>query len=403
MLSGIFVLVVTALLSFAIVNGLTLTGSPTNTFLKRLFFFHTFMALVYFWYASFNPSDSKGYYLTTLNFFSGPDWGDFYGVSTTFIKFIGYPFIHFLGFGYEAMMALFAWFGYLGFVFFYIVFRERIRFGHSFLGMDLLTLIFYLPNLHFWSSSFGKGSVIFLGFALFVYGISHLPTRYLYALLGGVLIYHIRPHIMLVVLLSYGGAFIFSTRGVSFFWRVAFVAMAAVAFTYIYKDVLTLVGIDEEQFVEQGLNLTHRAKELSKATTGVDITSYSLPMQVFTFLYRPLFFDAPGILGLIVSVENVFYLLITLRLITNFRAWHFVLSADYLVKGALFSFVTVSIALAQVAGNLGLAMRQKSQVMILFMFVLLAFLDSEKQRQWEAFQMRRKREAVRRGNLKMGI
>jgi hypothetical protein len=94
-------------------------------------------------------------------------------------------------------------------------------------------------------------------------------------------------------------------------------------------------------------------------------------------LYRPLFFDAPGVLGLIVSFENVFYLLITLRLL-SLKGIGFLLRSNFLVKTAFVSFLTVTIALAQIAGNLGLAMRQKSQVMILFLFVIVSFLDTEK-------------------------
>jgi hypothetical protein len=53
-------------------------------------------------------------------------------------------------------------------------------------------------------------------------------------------------------------------------------------------------------------------------------------------------------------------------------------SGKSLVKTAFFSFLTTAIALSQISGNLGLAMRQKSQVMILFMFVILKFLDEQK-------------------------
>jgi hypothetical protein len=272
---------------------------------------------------------------------------------------------------------------------FYLSFREQIRFKHTFLGVDLFKLIFFLPNLHFWSGSLGKGSVIFLGIALFFFGVSHLRTRFFWALLGGVLVYHVRPHILLVMLVSFALAFVFSTRGVTFFWRAVFLAGATIAFFFIYQDVLTLIGIDEDQFITQGLDLTHRASELTKATSGVDITNYSLPMQVFTFLYRPLFFDAPGLLGWVVSVENVFYLLITLRLLTRFSGWKHIAFGGFLSKGAFFSFLSVAIALAQISGNLGLAIRQKSQVMILFLFVVLAYLDEERKK--SKIQQRRRR------------
>ena len=81
-------------------------------------------------------------------------------------------------------------------------------------------------------------------------------------------------------------------------------------------------------------------------------------MQIFTFLYRPLFFDAPGVLGIIVSFENAFYLLLTLRILT-LKGIKFMITGNFLVKTALFSFLTVTIALAQIAGNMGLAMQAK--------------------------------------------
>jgi hypothetical protein len=217
-----------------------------------------------------------------------------------------------------------------------------------------------------------------MAFSLFFYGLSKIRTRIPALVIGGILMYHVRPHIMLIVLVSGAVGFIFSSRGVSTVWRVAFLLGASVAFFFIYQDVLSLIGIDEEQFVSQGLDLTHRATELSKATSGIDIGHYSLPEQLFAFLYRPLFFDAPGLLGIIVSFENVFYLVITIQFFFSFSGWRYLFGGTALTKTAFLSFFTVSLALAQISGNLGLAMRQKSQVMILFLFVIASYLDEKK-------------------------
>ena len=378
MLYGILVLMLTGIVSFSMIGSLKRKYTFINEIqLRQLFFYHVALAFVYYGYALFNASDSQFYFTKVTINYRGDDWWSFYGTSTKFIEFIGYPFIKFFGFSYEAVMAVYAFFGFVGFVYFYIFFKENIRFKHTFLGYDLMTLIFFLPNLHFWSSSFGKGSVIFMGIGLFFYGISKMRTRWIAICIGGFIIYHVRPHIMLVILVSSAIGFVFTTKGISVPLRTAFLVGVAVAFYFIYGDVLTLVGIDEEEFVSQGLDLTHRATELTKATSGIDIANYSLPMQVFTFLYRPLFFDAPGLLGIIVSFENVFYLIITFRLL-NIKGLNFLITSNFMVKTAFFSFLTVSLALAQISGNLGLAIRQKSQVMILFMFVIISFLDKQK-------------------------
>jgi hypothetical protein len=391
MLGGILVILFGAVVSFVHIDALKKSHPSIDTgLLKKMFVYHIVLSLCYFGYILFNPSDSRAYYEKITLDFRGDTWGSFYGTSTTFIEFVGYPFVKYLGFSFEAMMALFSLFGFYGFLYFYIFFKENIKFKHTFAGYDLLTLTFFLPNLHFWSASLGKGSIIFLGLGLFFYSLSKITSRLVALAIGSFIIYHVRPHVMLVVLVSSAIGFIFTTKGVSIPLRVLFLAGASIAFFFIYKDVLTMVGIDEEQLVTQSFGLSNRARELSKATSGLDISQYSLPLQVFTFLYRPLFFDAPGFLGIIVSFENVFYVMVSLTLIGNFRGIRFLLTGNFLAKSAFLSFITISIALAQISGNLGLAMRQKSQVMILLMYVILAFRDDESLKVWRREQIRKK-------------
>ncbi len=393
MIGGIFIVILTCIISFAIIDHYKARYPFLDaTLLKNLFFYHCLLLLAYYGYGLLNPSDSHYYYVKVETEIRGTSWVDYYGTSTRFIEFIGYPIVQYLKFSYEASMAFFAFLGFLGFLYFYIFFRENIRFKHTLFGLDLVKIVFFLPNLHFWSASFGKGAVIFLGLGLFFYGISKIQSRWIAILIGGFLVYHVRPHVMLVLLVSSAIGFMFTTKGISMSVRILFLMGVCVVFFYIYSDVLKMVGINEDEFVSQGLGLTSRARELTKATSGIDIMSYSLPMQVFTFLYRPLFFDAPGILGLIVSFENVFYLLITLRLF-NLKGLNYLITANFLVKTAFFSFLTVSVALAQVSGNLGLAIRQKSQVIILLLFVIISFLDAQKMKAYRILQVNQIRRA----------
>ncbi len=94
---------------------------------------HIFLSIAYYLYALSNPSDSLAYYRKVLRHYRGDYWGDFYGTSTTFIEFVGYPFIHYLDFHYEDMMVLFSFLGLLGFLFMMKVVEERIKFPHKIL------------------------------------------------------------------------------------------------------------------------------------------------------------------------------------------------------------------------------------------------------------------------------
>lgn len=378
MITNFFVFLFLIGLALVIARHLSTQYSKTKLVVYQwLLVYHIVLTLAYYLYAISNPSDSWAYYDKILLDFRGTSWADYYGVSTIFIEFIGYPFIKYLSLPYEGVNMVFSFFGLLGFYFFYIFIKEKIKLNHYFLGVNLVLLILFLPNLHFWSSSFGKGSIIFLGFGLFFFGINDITKRFIYIVIGALIIYHVRPHILFIVLIGVVLGFVFSLKGPNWAIRIAAVLIAVVSFAYIYNDVLQLIGIEEQEVFEESTQLTRRIKGLTRATSGVDITQYSFPMKLFTFLFRPLFVDAPGVLGYIVSFENLFYLLIVLR-IFSFRFLAYLIKADYIMKAAFVAFFGVSAALAQISANLGLAMRQKSQVMILLMIVILSYLDEQK-------------------------
>jgi hypothetical protein len=195
-----------------------------------------------------------------------------------------------------------------------------------------------------------------------------------------------------VILASSLIGFTFSAKDLGWSIKIIMISVAAIALGFIYQDVFNMVGLEAETLLEEGLNMDHRAYELTKATSGTDITNMSLPEQVFTFLFKPLFFDAPGMLGVIVSFENVFLLGMTFAFIYK-GGILYIIKGDFAVKTAFFSFLTVSIALAQISGNLGIAIRQKSQVMILFLFVIIQMFDDKKKKAFRTKMRAAKRKA----------
>lgn len=129
---------------------------------------------------------------------------------------------------------------------------------------------------------------------------------------GAVLVYHIRPHILYAIVLSGAIGLVFSKRGLpaAYRWGLGIVAISAAI--YLFYDLQSMPQF--EQFYSSDRNaIGHLAAELGKSGSGVDINSMSLGAKVFTFLYRPLFFDAHTILALYSSVENLIYVLLTLQ------------------------------------------------------------------------------------------
>lgn len=389
MLGGIILIFITGFLSYSFINRLKRKYPFVNKrVLTRLFYYHLALATVYYVYALFNPSDSNAYYYKVQIFLRGSDWLDFYGTSTVFIEFLAYPLIHYLFFTYEACMVLFSFFGFLGFCFFYLFFEENITYRPKIFRFDGIQFFLFLPNAHFWSASLGKGSIIFLGMGLYFWSLGKLGQRKLALLLGLVIIYHVRPHILLIVLISTLIAFLLSSKGVSPIYRLLSLLVGVVILVNIFSNVVQMVGLEED--ITNVTSLSARAFELTKATSGIDISNYNFFEKLFTFIFRPLFFDAPGILGLIISVENLVYVILALTLF-DFKLFEFFRKGPFFVLAALFAFITVSIALAQITGNLGLAIRQKSQVIFLFFFLILKFMEYKKIVQLKGQQTLRKR------------
>ena len=347
--------------------------------MNKLFLYHLIFWITYYIYALNNNSDSRRYYNNTINF--NGEWSELYGVSTTFIDFLAYPITNLMGFSYEVIMALFAWFGYLGFVFSYMFFRENIPIKIKlFNRFDFLTILLFLPNMHFWTSSLGKGSVIFLGIMMYVYALKMPKARWILILLGTLIIYHVRPHVLMFMLVGTGLGFMSNNKNISIAKKLGVFLIVTVILIAIQDKILAVLNLSgSENIVEDFQEFsTSRSEGLSDdAGSGVDMSSYPLPVKLFTFWFRPLFFDAPGFLGLIVSAENLLYLLITLKIVKK-DFISFIKRAPSLVKMSFVVFFSTSFAMTFIMSNLGIIMRQKSMVMYFLFFVIYYYLAQEK-------------------------
>jgi hypothetical protein len=135
------------------------------------------------------------------------------------------------------------------------------------------------------------------------------------------------------------------------------------------------VGLDQENLFDSFTEFADtRAFELAKANSGIDTSQYPLILKLLTFWFRPLFFDAPSFIGIVVSFENLLYLFLTLKLI-NRRFLGFLKAAPALVKTSAVIFLATSFALSGTLSNLGIIIRQKSMVMYFLLFLILAFMD----------------------------
>jgi hypothetical protein len=347
-----------------------LNGSINQNYFDILFGVHLFFGLIYLLYAYATRSDAGEYYRLTVQTQS---WGVLFQPGTVFIRFLCYPLSNILGLSYNAVMFIFTFLGFQGILLFYLAARENIsKISVVFGGMTLLELLFLLPNCHFWSGSLGKGSVMMFAIGLTFYGLSRFNTRLTHLIIGAVLVYMVRSHMLLAIIVGIGSSLIFSISGIKWYFRYSLVILSFLVVLLISDNVLENTGTDSLNIFESK-KIEYRAKELGKGKSGLDLENYSQGFKLFTFLFRPLFVDAPGIMGIISSFENVFILFLTIQFLVNFPL--FWSGSTGFHKIAFFVFLLSAISLAQISGNLGIAIRQKSQIFPL-LFIVLAFSNS---------------------------
>ena len=137
--------------------------------LRKLFFFHLLMGT---YYCFFIQGDAIGYWRVpkayTMETFKD---GLFNGEGTMFMYAFNYLFSNLLNMSYFSNTLLFSLFGFMGLTFFYIVALQTVPYNKIISGYVLFPLIFFLPNLHFWSSGVGKDTTLFLCIGMFTYGL----------------------------------------------------------------------------------------------------------------------------------------------------------------------------------------------------------------------------------------
>ena len=218
-----------------------------------------------------------------------------------------------------------------------------------------------------------------MGLMMFTYAIINPKNRMFILILGSIIIFYIRPHVFMFVAIGAVLGYMSGREKISF-WKKALVYITMVGTLFIAQDqILGVMDLQDSDNIFEDFQTasSKNAGDLSKAGSGVDMSTYSLPFKLFTFWFRPLFIDAPNILGLFTSLENLIYLLLFLKIIRR-DFIKFIINSNTLVKMSLVIFLMSSFAMTFVMSNLGIIMRQKSMVMYFLFFVIYYYLAQKK-------------------------
>jgi hypothetical protein len=146
--------------------------------------------------------------------------------------------------------------------------------------------------------------------------------------------------------------------------------------------VLKFAKIEEASIDSFNNFASNKASLLNKSYTGsaIDISSYPYPVKIFTFLFRPFFFDINSIPSLLASIENMILLILTISFfrsnpITSFK------KAPFVIQGLVYFLIIGAMTFSQSLGNLGIMIRMRNMFLpglIVFLFWHFSNTNKEK-------------------------
>lgn len=360
--------------------------------LHYLLFYHLFFSVFFTWYILNFGGDSQGYWRFGMEQVLVKDqyWMNYFGPSTTFVLWLCYIPSKALGLSYLTGNILFGFFGFIGIRYIFVMVAEYFPTNHKVLNIPLFPYVFYFLNLHFWTAGVGKDAICFWGIAWFLFALQKYRSRWWEALIALFFVYMARPHMGQALI---GGAAMAIMLGseMKIQYKIALGLFAAGGTFYLLGSTTEFLKLEELSLESLNEKSMVTARNLSRGNVGsaVDISSYSLPMRAFTYLFRPLFFDAHNFVALFSSVENAVYLWLSLFIYRNWTP-EAIRDMPLFLKAGIITFIPVTFAFMNALSNLGVVMRMKNMTMIYFLlFCFYLISHNQKQRYLRAMDRKR--------------
>lgn len=343
--------------------------------LDQLYIYHVIIGIAFYLYITSNGGDAEVYWEKAREF----DLNSILklterGSATGFILLVNYIPAQLLKLSFFTGSFFHIVLGYWGILLFYNIIKENVPYYSALpsrfklFSIPLFPGLLFLPNLHFWTSGLGKDTILFFCIAIFLYSVKNIRKRFVGLLAGAIIGVYIRPHIILFLMIAFGGATLFDNK-MKTYQKALIIVASAVVFSYLFGYVMNFIRLESFDAAAIENFSTNKTKVLSRSSgSGVDTSNYPFVLKVFTFLYRPLFFDINGALAILSSFENLILLIFTFKIFAGRPSRVFRVS-NRIIKTSLFFFALGALTFSLILGNLGIMLRQK----VPFIFALIVF------------------------------
>jgi len=348
-------------LVFIIIYGIDFKKSKNIIILTSLYIYHIIITIVFYFMSFTKTSDAFNYYRRTLENINDHNFVVF-SFGTKFIDSIVHFLIQILNFSYFNTFLFFSSLSFLGIMLLYHIYVQQKNVSSY--GI----LILFLPGVHFWISSLGKDSLIFLFLSLSLYA---LIKNKIYILGMSILfIFLIRPHISLMLIVAIIFSFMIKTKvrlSIKIFSSIVLLSFLFIAL----QSVMQYVGIDSFENIFE--YISQRQQYNLEGTSSIIISEMNIIEKYLTFWYRP-FFENLTFSYLIISMENLLYLFMTLYIIKNrkYIIW------DHSMLTIILYIMFVTFILSSTTANFGIIIRQKIMLFPMFYYIFIVVIYRKK-------------------------
>lgn len=337
-----------------------------------IYIWHTIFCLIYANYILINGGDSLAYYSFSL--IGNID----FSVGTLAVKLITSFFKSVLGLSFLGTFLVFNIFGFIGLMAFDATLQKATRNKNRNTKL-LATLIILLPSVSFWSSAIGKDSIAFMATGLALWAALNSKRSSGLMVIAIMLMLLVRPHIAGMMIIAMATSYIMQ-RNVPFAKRLVFGGMAFVGVAIVIPFALHYAGVRGDVNVDELVTYIEQRQQYNmEGGGGVDISAMSLPLKLFTYLFRPLPFEAHSLFSLAASLDNVILLLLfILGIVKAFKKQ--IISLD---ENRIFLWIyslSAWFILALTTANLGISVRQKWMFAPMIILLLISTIGDKHNR-----------------------
>ena len=313
--------------------------------------------------------DALGYYRSSL------EPGLVFELGTAAINVLTSLFSSILGLSLLGTFLAYNVFGTIGLMAYDGALREAVHDRGGRLQV-LATWIVLLPSASFWSAAIGKDAISFMSAGLALYAALALRRRALLMAVAILAMVLVRPH-MAAVMVTALALSMLRSPGVSFVQRVVLGAGAIVGCAALIPVAMRTSGLgNDADFLALGEYIESRQQQNLVGGGAVDISHMSLPVKLFTYLFRPMPFEAHNVPAFAASVDNLVLLaLVLVGLLAMLRRNATPPGPVSANRGFLWIHALGSwVILATTTANLGISVRQKWMFVPMIVFLFLSVM-----------------------------